>query len=373
MFTQLSFEVFSFQGKLMSYSVSTTPNVGSRSANNVGNGIITVPLSGLKYSTTYNWAVSLTDGTSWTNETYSFTTLRSQPPTQTTPNLTKDANNNLVCNNQGTSDPEAQKVTNIYHWYTNGASTTNLQMPFEINSSTVVEDYSGYGNNGTIHGNVQWTNKGIVGGAYVFSKGFIQIPGSIDLDGGGTWTQLTVECWIYLTASQSNTRIISRIPSYEIGLSGNKLFASLWVIPNSSMPSGYNSVRYGTALNLNTWYHVAFTYDGTALALYVNGTRVASAAVSLPHGKIQSSGSNPMYIGWFTYFQGKIDEVRVYPKALSSQQIVKRFTETRSGQSSSSTIVPQETVSGQKWVCYVTPNDGDQDGKTISSKQITIP
>jgi hypothetical protein len=256
----------------------------------------------------------------------------------------------------------------------NGASTTNLQMPFERNSSSVVEDYSGYGNNGTITGNVQWTNKGIVGGAYVFNRGFIQIPGSVSLDGGGAWTQLTVECWVYLTASQSNTRIISRIPSYEIGLSGNKLFGTVWLNPaGTTLPSGCNKLSSTTVLNNNAWYHVALVYDGTTLALYLNGTRIAYSTVSIPNGKIQSSGTNPLYIGWFNYFQGKIDEVRVYQKALSSQQILQRFTETKNGLSSSSTIAAQETVSGQKWVCYVTPNDGDQDGITLPSNQITVP
>jgi hypothetical protein len=371
--TQLSFQAYSAQGKLMSYSVTTTPYIGSGSNGNKGNWVIVVPVGGLKYATTYTWTVSLTDGSSWTNETYTFTTLLSQPPTQSAPTLTIDGKSDLVCNNQSTTDPDGPTLTNIYHWYMNGISTTNLLLPFATNSSTVVEDYSGYGNNGTIHGNVQWTNTGIVGGACTFNRGFIQIPGSSSLDGGGTWTQITVECWIYLTASQSNTRIISRIPSYEIGIKGNKLFASLWVIPKYPMPSGYNGITYGTSLLTKTWYHVALVYNGTTLALYLNGTRVATSPISLPNGKIQSSGSNPLYIGWFDYFQGKIDQVQIYPKALSPQQILEGFTETRNGQSSSSTIVPQETVSGQNWICAVTPNDSGQDGITLPSNQIIIP
>jgi hypothetical protein len=258
----------------------------------------------------------------------------------------------------------------------NGVSTTDLLLPFDTNSSAIVEDYSGYDNNGAIHGNVAWTSNGIVGGAYTFNRGFIQIPGSSLLDGGGSWSQITVECWVYLTATQTNTRIISKVPSYEIGLSGSKLFASLWVVKprNSSLPSGYNAITCDTPLLVKTWYHVSLIYNGTTLALYLNGTQACSAPITVPYGKIQPSGTNPMYIGWFDYFKGKIDEVAVYPKALSEQQIFQRFTETRNGQSSSATIVPQETTSGQIWVCAVTPNDSDQDGITLwSSNEIIIP
>jgi hypothetical protein len=72
--SQLSFRLTDYQSNLMNYTVSTFPNIGSGSGTNVGNGVYTVPASGLIYSTVYTWQVRVTDGTSWTNETYSFST-----------------------------------------------------------------------------------------------------------------------------------------------------------------------------------------------------------------------------------------------------------------------------------------------------------
>ena len=78
----------------------------------------------------------------------------------------------------------------------------------------------------------------------------------------------------------------------------------------------------GTAnLPLNGWTHLATTYDGAALRLYVNGALVKSRALT---GSIIAS-TGPLDIGsdavWGEYFQGLIDDVRVYNKALSQAQI----------------------------------------------------
>jgi hypothetical protein len=74
-------------------------------------------------------------------------------------------------------------------------------------------------------------------------------------------------------------------------------------------------------LALNTWTHLATSYDGTTLRFYVNGAQVSSRAQT---GAIVTS-NNPLQIGgdslYGHYFQGTIDEVRVYDTALTAAQI----------------------------------------------------
>jgi hypothetical protein len=79
---------------------------------------------------------------------------------------------------------------------------------------------------------------------------------------------------------------------------------------------------YGTsALPQNTWTHLAVTYDGATLLLYVNGVQVSSLART---GNLVTS-TNPLQIGgdgfFRQYFNGIIDEVRVYNVALTPAQI----------------------------------------------------
>jgi hypothetical protein len=85
---------------------------------------------------------------------------------------------------------------------------------------------------------------------------------------------------------------------------------------------GQDVIAYGTGvLPVNTWSHVAVTYDGAALRFYVNGVEVGSGSVT---GSITTS-TNPLQIGgdsfWGQYFQGLIDEVRVYNVALAPEQV----------------------------------------------------
>jgi hypothetical protein len=72
---------------------------------------------------------------------------------------------------------------------------------------------------------------------------------------------------------------------------------------------------------LNTWTHLAVTYDGAMMHFYVNGNETATKSVT---GAIQTN-SNPLRIGgnvpYGQYFQGSIDEVRVYGRALSQAEI----------------------------------------------------
>jgi Concanavalin A-like lectin/glucanases superfamily len=72
---------------------------------------------------------------------------------------------------------------------------------------------------------------------------------------------------------------------------------------------------------VNHWSHLAVSYDGTTLRLYVNGAQVSSRATS---GTILKT-TDPLWIGgnqpYGEYFHGLIDEVRVYDRALGPAEV----------------------------------------------------
>jgi hypothetical protein len=72
---------------------------------------------------------------------------------------------------------------------------------------------------------------------------------------------------------------------------------------------------------VDTWVHLAGTYDGATLRVYVNGIQVSSQTQT---GNLATS-SDPLQIGgdsiYGQYFEGTIDEVRVYNVALTATQI----------------------------------------------------
>jgi hypothetical protein len=135
------------------------------------------------------------------------------------------------------------------------------------------------------------------------------------------------------------------------------------------MVAQYEEAESGTALNLNKWYHIAFTYrDGDGLRLYVNGEQVGYANQT---GFIQRS-TQPVYIGWFDYFRGMLDEVQIYSRHLSAEQILQDYQQSREGLSDNSTIVAAETRNGEQWRCQVIPSDGLADGTAMTSNTITV-
>lgn len=103
---------------------------------------------------------------------------------------------------------------------------------------------------------------------------------------------------------------------------------TLYANGSTAKPSGYVNLggadlaaNGATSLVLNTWTHLAMTYDGTTERLYVNGTLVSSTPTA---GSIVSS-TGPLRIGgnsiWTERFRGLIDDVRVYDTVLTQARI----------------------------------------------------
>ena len=114
----------------------------------------------------------------------------------------------------------------------------------------------------------------------------------------------------------------------DVVYKGNDNYYLMATSTNASRPAaggtfgGVNVDVLGpSAISVNTWTHLAATYDGAFVRLYVNGTQVVASART---GAIAGS-ANPLQIGgdslYGQHFRGRIDEVRVYRVALSPAEI----------------------------------------------------
>jgi hypothetical protein len=72
--SDLSFHLKDFQGDPIDYTVETSPDIGSDSGNNVGEGTYTIPVSGLDYSREYTWYVNASDGEHESRKVFNFQT-----------------------------------------------------------------------------------------------------------------------------------------------------------------------------------------------------------------------------------------------------------------------------------------------------------
>jgi hypothetical protein len=189
---------------------------------------------------------------------------------------------------------------------------------FNEGTGTTVADASGNGNHGTIS-NATWSASGKYGAALSFngSTSRIDIPDSPSLD---LTTGMTMEAWVRpTTLSAWRTVLMKEQPAGLVyGLYAN----SDTNRPSAHVNLGSETDTRGTAqLALNTWTHLAATYDGSTLRIFVNGVQASSRTLG---GSILTSAS-ALRIGgnsiWGEYFAGLIDEVRIYNRALTAAEI----------------------------------------------------
>jgi len=205
---------------------------------------------------------------------------------------------------------------------TDAGSTEGLvaYYPFNGNAS----DESGNGNNPSVtNADLSTDRHGNGNAAYCFdgSSQYIRIPDSSSLsatsavtfsawvrhEGGGAW-RYAIKKGVYLENG-----------TYVIGVSDSLPRASAWVTLSDDRTFIATS---STALPQDVWSHIAGVYDGSALLTYVDGQLKASMLVT---GTLQSTAS-PLYLGADygnagASFNGKIDDVRIYNRALPSNEI----------------------------------------------------
>jgi hypothetical protein len=191
---------------------------------------------------------------------------------------------------------------------------------FDEASGTTAVDASGRGNAGAVDGPAR-TAAGKFGGALSFDgvNDWVTIPDAASLD---LTTGMTMEAWVHPSATGSlwRTVMLKEQPS--------DLIYALYAGDATGRPAAhvFTTADKGfsgtTGTPLNAWTHLAATYDGATLRLYVNGVQSSSKAVT---GSIRAS-AGVLRIGgngsWGNeWFSGLIDEVRLYNRALTAAEI----------------------------------------------------
>jgi len=194
-----------------------------------------------------------------------------------------------------------------------------LYLPFDHDDGAYARDRSGYRNHGTIYGATGVA--GEIGGALDFDgvDDYVEVADDPSLD---LIDAVTLAAWIYarsFPAEGAYDEIIDKewTTSYRMHLRTE-------TGPVTYLGCGVRLTLFNddtTPLSLNTWYHVAVTYDREYLRLWVNGVNVKSLAKT----ESMVADTYPVRIGSYRgideFFHGIIDEVRIYNRALSQSEI----------------------------------------------------
>ena len=202
---------------------------------------------------------------------------------------------------------------------------------FDENTGDIAYDSSPYENNGEITG-ASWS-LGKIDYALDFDGNgdFVEV---LDDDSIDITDEITIMAWIYTYSwdNPTDTYDVRNIIDKGEHTSGNaygiysynqsgdhKLHFRLNKDSNADVTSILPS--------LNTWHHIAATFDGSILKIYTDGVKTGEKLYSGAIG----TNNEPLYIGGAVnrdyWFNGKIDELKIYDCAFTSDEIITVYNE----------------------------------------------
>ena len=198
--------------------------------------------------------------------------------------------------------------------------------------SATAHDWSSWGNNGTLvdlDPASAWVNGGPEGVALsVEANGYVNVADSSSID--SVTTQVTAAAWIYL--DQMNTDFATAI-SRQIGTGfGQQYHLSINPMQQAAFyvtsPTKLAYLTSPSTMPLQTWIHLAGTWDGSDARLYVDGTEVTTAQVGGP----LAAETNPVVLGGngnggsrtvSELVPGRLGDIMLYRRALAADEIAR--------------------------------------------------
>ncbi|MBE0543292.1 MAG: prepilin-type N-terminal cleavage/methylation domain-containing protein [Verrucomicrobia bacterium] len=182
--------------------------------------------------------------------------------------------------------------------------------------NTLTMDASGNANHGTLVGGPVWSSGQIGAGSLMFDgvNDYVQVGARASLVMSAS---MTMSAWIYPTGAGGI--IVNKEGEYEIGVINGTV---QWAIADTVPTWAWRNSGY--APPLNRWSHIAVVYSQGVVQTYANGTLFHTYPGSGTIGDVATS-MNDFRVGGrqaaVQHFAGKIDEVRMYNRALSAGEV----------------------------------------------------
>ncbi|OGD30828.1 hypothetical protein A2833_01375 [Candidatus Azambacteria bacterium RIFCSPHIGHO2_01_FULL_44_55] len=209
---------------------------------------------------------------------------------------------------------------------------------FDEGSGITASDSSGNGNTGTLTNDPLWVT-GKSGKALQFDK----VDDAVNINAPTAFDnlpQLTISAWINPKSAgeESFGRILEKADGvtypitrgWNLFMTGNNQLSFIADFASTNLDKRSSAA----VLTLNQWQHVALTWDGSSSAsgvhFYVNGTEVAYTTNQSGSGTRVPDDTEDLRVGnnesGTRTFDGAIDEVRVYNRALAQSEIQSLYT-----------------------------------------------
>ncbi|MFH0832828.1 MAG: DUF2341 domain-containing protein, partial [Candidatus Aenigmatarchaeota archaeon] len=144
-------------------------------------------------------------------------------------------------------------------------------------------------------------------------------------------SSITVSAWVYSTNFSAPMMVVEKSPvnaQWELYFENNAGVTRGIKWRGGAADESCASGDWPTSLN-NQWHHVVATQNGTTCNLYIDGVLNKTATINAI-----GNGAGPIYISSYDatsyWFNGTIDEVRIYNRALSASEIADQYNATKS-------------------------------------------
>ena len=223
----------------------------------------------------------------------------------------------------------ATEINSLYH-ESGYDSSLVAYYPFNGNAN----DESGNGNNGIVYGAIPTADRfGNAGKAYSFdgSDAYIGAPNSPSLN---PENGITLSAWVYLETYYSTdwmVSVINKWQSYILQMSPT--YGLTLTLPTPPTWDGiWRAIPDSDDISLNQWCHLCATFDkptGYAV-IYLNGEKLSTvprsdfSAPTTIHADtdgIKIGCEYSSYDGYWQFWHGKLDDIRIYSRALSVAEI----------------------------------------------------
>ncbi|GEM_PF-6744082 len=228
-------------------------------------------------------------------------------------------------NSKGTS--YSNEVTFITH-----VSTKYLMAYYPFNGNAM--DESGKANHAAVFGAVSTTDRdNNINAAYLFDgvDDYIEVYANQHIN---PKNEISLIAWVYPTINGNDFDHIFTVTynglyapysAYNVCKLRDKM--TFWLTTDASSPTE-DFVESRSTMIANNWYHVACTYDGYSMRLYINGILEASRPKT---GEIQYQNAS-LKLGHAVkdqFLTGKLDEMRIYSKALTEKEIQQLYQKNK--------------------------------------------
>jgi len=221
--------------------------------------------------------------------------------------------------------------------------------------NTVYDVWSNNSNDGTFVNGVtgNWTVSGKYGGAMTFDgvDDYVNFGNDASLNSPTTTNNLTITAWIKLKGNATGQHnIVSKgYRQYELYIDPIPPYTLKVYLGDGTNYDNYNSA---SNLAIDTSYFVSIVANGTRVLMYVNGIQKSNQ----PQVRALGSTASNLYIssrsGTSLYTNGSIDEVRIYNRALSHDEINQSMNNYHKGNAFLQTALIVDAGYGNVWKYY---------------------